>query len=237
MKKIINLKSLLFLTITFILFTPIGTILHEFGHIVVAKSLGYETTLHYGSMNYRNSNLNKKQIKIYNENKITIESNTYFNQKKEYEKGIDQLYINTLLVTIGGPLQTIITGFIGLLILFFRKKKINKSKLKLIDWLAIFLSLFWLRQVFNLLISVISELISPNGSYFGGDEKRISNLLNLWPGTTSVTLGIIGIVIFAFILIKRIPKQLKITFLLSGLLGGTLGFIIWMIILGPILLP
>ncbi|MDT0295702.1 hypothetical protein ACFQ3R_14905 [Mesonia ostreae] len=38
--------------IVFILFTAIGALSHEFGHIAVAKYLDYETELSYGSMNY-----------------------------------------------------------------------------------------------------------------------------------------------------------------------------------------
>ncbi|MGV6832650.1 MAG: hypothetical protein ACWA5P_13945 [bacterium] len=82
------------------------------------------------------------------------------------------------MAPIGGPLQTIITGIIGLII-FWRRKKINKNGLRLFDWLGVFLALFWLRQVFNLTISIFSELIKPDGSYFGGDEKKISELLIL----------------------------------------------------------
>lgn len=36
----------------FIVFTVIGTLSHEMGHIAIARILGYKTTLHYGSMNY-----------------------------------------------------------------------------------------------------------------------------------------------------------------------------------------
>ncbi len=37
------------------MFTVVGTLSHEYGHIVVAKYLGYETKLHYGSMNYEDT--------------------------------------------------------------------------------------------------------------------------------------------------------------------------------------
>ena len=39
----IDIKNLLILSLVFILFTAIGTVSHEYGHIIVAKSLGYET--------------------------------------------------------------------------------------------------------------------------------------------------------------------------------------------------
>ena len=51
MKISIDIKHLIYFSLGFVLFTIIGTVSHEYGHIIVAKSLGYETTLHYGSMN------------------------------------------------------------------------------------------------------------------------------------------------------------------------------------------
>lgn len=57
---------------------------------------------------------------------------------------------NALLVKIGGPLQTILTGTIGLLILLWRKYSIFINGMKPLDWLTTFLSLFWLREAFKM---------------------------------------------------------------------------------------
>jgi uncharacterized membrane protein len=82
-----------------------------------------------------------------------------------------------------------------------------------------------------------SEFINPNGSYFGGDEQKISMLLNLYPGTVSLILGGIGIAVTSYIVFKVIPNKLRLTFILSGLIGGVTGFILWMNIIGPKVLP
>ena len=224
------------LTVAFMLFTVIGTLSHEYGHVIVAQKLGYNTTLHYGSMNY-NSNLKDKITEIYIENKTEIDNETKFEQKTEFENGTKKLTSDNLLISIGGPLQTILTGIIGLSILFWQKEKRKKYDLKLIDWLAIFLSLFWLREAFNFLMSIGNELVKPNGSYFGGDEKMISELLNLPIGTISILLGTLGIAISTFIIVRIVPTKLRITFILSGLIGGISGYILWMNILGPKILP
>ena len=50
--KTLDPKLLLYLVLSFILATIVGTLSHEGGHIAAAKYYGYETTLHYGSMNY-----------------------------------------------------------------------------------------------------------------------------------------------------------------------------------------
>lgn len=233
----IDIKILLILSLAFILFTAIGTVSHEYGHIIVAKSLGYDTTLHYGSMNYDSSELNAKLIQIYNEYKTEIEHNLDFEKRTEYETGISKLKSNRLLVNLGGPLQTILTGALGLILLIWRRKQIHQRGLKMMDWLSVFLSLFWLREVFNLVMSVSQEIISPNGTWFGGDEKKISQSLELWPGTFPVLLGILGLILSIFVIFKIIPDKIRLTFILSGCIGGIVGFILWMYLIGPILIP
>lgn len=233
----IDITGLVLITIGFILFSIIGTVTHEYGHIVVAQSLGYKTTLHYGSMNYDNTALQDRVVNLYHDNKIQIENGIEFEQQSAYEKGRKKLTQDALLVRLGGPLQTMFTGVFGLLLLYWRRKKVNQLKLGLVDWLGVFLSLFWLREVFNVVTSIMSEIIRPNGSYFGGDEKRIAELLNIWEGTLSVLLGFIGLLVALVVIFRIVPKQLRLTFILGGLLGGITGFILWMYILGPLLLP
>ncbi len=94
-----------------------------------------------------------------------------------------------------------------------------------------------MREVFNLVTSVGSELISPNGTWFGGDELRISQGLNLWNGTVPIVLAIIGFVISIYAIFKILPEKIRLTFILSGLIGGISGFILWMNIIGPRILP
>lgn len=233
----IDIKNLFYFSLTFILFTIIGTLSHEYGHIIVAKYLGYDTSLSYGSMNYNNPDQNEKLTEIYNENKTAIHEGLDFKQKTEFDKGIDKLNSDSLLITIGGPLQTIVTGTIGLWFILLRRKTTERNGLKLIDWIAVFLSLFWLREVFNLVTSVGGGFVSPVGSYFGGDERYISVTLNLWPGTVSIILAVIGLLISLFIIFEIVPERLRLTFILSGLIGGISGFILWMNLIGPKILP
>jgi len=236
MKTQINIKLLISLSLTFILFTVIGTVSHELGHLTVAKYLGYNTTLHYGSMSYHSDRIEKLN-EIYKESKIAKENGREFEFGDEYTIGIEKLNRDRLIISLGGPIQTIITGLIGLVIILWRRKKIKIKGLAFVDWLAIFLCLFWLREVFNLVMSVSTEIISPNGSYFGGDEKKIAILLDLWPGIISIFWGVIGLIISLFVIFRVIPLQTRLTFILSGLIGGSVGFVLWMKVLGPGLIP
>jgi len=233
----IDIKLLLILIIAFIPFIVIVAISHEYGHITVAKFLGYETKLHYASMYYDDSELSNKIKEIYSHYKFEIEHDQNFSKKAEYESGVNKLNSDGLLISIGGPLQTIITGMIGFLILMWRRKSIYKSGLNFSDWLAVFLTLFWLREIFNLITSIGGEIISPNGTWFGGDELYISQSLNLWSGTISIILGIIGLTIITYITFKLLPKKIRLIFITSGFIGGIFGFILWVNIIGPKILP
>lgn len=250
MNSAIDIKSFIVLTITFILFTVIGTLSHEYGHIAVAKYFGYKTSLHYGSMDfYPKGYLQDKDLEAYQAltkdywnteyeswpDDVKEKATKYRNilQKRYWEEKSNK----GLLVIVGGPLQTILTGITGLIILYLRRKSIKIKGLKIIDWVAVFLGLFWLREIFNLVHSLGAEIISPNGRWFSGDEYYISKDLNLWSGTIPIVLGTIGLLISVYIVFKIVPKSLRLTFILSGLIGGLTGFIIWMDIIGPKILP
>jgi hypothetical protein len=250
MKILIDIKHLIFLSLAFVLFTIIGTVSHEYGHIIVAKSLGYETTLHYGSMNsYPKGYSNDKDViafKNLTKDYVDVKYDSWPKELKdkaqEYKNILEKRYWNEksnndLFITIGGTLQTTSTGTIGLLFLIWRRKIICKKGMRTLDWLVVFLSLFWLREVFNLVTSIGGELISPNGTWFGGDELYISRDLNLWSGTIPIILATIGTVIAIYVVFKIIPKKIRLTFILSGFVGAIMGFILWMHIIGPKILP
>jgi len=250
MKISIDIKHLIFISLGFVLFTIIGTVSHEYGHIIVAKSLGYETTLRYVSMSYYpkgySDDKDVKAFKNLTKDYVGIEYDSWPKEikekAKEYNNILEKRYWNEksnngLFITIGGPLQTTLTGTIGLLILIWRRKSIYKNGMKTLDWLVVFLSLFWLREVFNLVTSIGGELISSNGIWFGGDELHISQELNLWSGTIPIILATLGIAIAIYVIFKIIPKKIRLTFILSGIIGGIMGFILWMNIIGPKILP
>ena len=227
---------LFWFVLSFILFTVIGTLSHEYGHIIVAKFLGYETELHYGSMNWYNSHT-VQAGELYKEYQCEIENNLNFEKKQEYERYREKFQDDHFWISIGGPAQTILTGLIGLTIVFFRKKKIKPCGFQFMDWLAVFLSLFWLREVFNLVVGLASGLFSERKKYFGGDEAVISWYLDLPVGTLSIVLGVIALLISVYIIFRIVPFEKRCTFILGGFIGGISGFILWMQILGPILLP
>jgi hypothetical protein len=217
--------------------TVIGTISHEYGHILVAKSLGCETQLHYASATHRNSVLINRLNQILDENYTAFENKEDFAEKLEFENGMQKLKRDAFFITLGGPLQTMLTGTIGFFLLLFRKDKIKKEGLRAFDWLAVFMALFWLREIFILVYALPSYLIGKKIRWFGGDEYKISKYLELWPGTLSLVFGVLGLIVALIVVFKFVPKHLRITFIVSGLAGGGLGYFLWMYKLGPIILP
>jgi len=190
---------------SFIIATAVGTLSHEYGHYIVARSLGYKASIHYA---------------------YTDIDDTEFPGS-----------INSLWISVGGPLQTLLTGTIGLILLIAYKKSFKaRQELILGQWALVFITLFWLRQAINLIIWLVSYLFIKRFS-FGGDEIRIALKLGLPFWSLAITTGITGMIILYIVIFKFIPKQQRLTFVLSGIVGGMAGYILWLYLLGPALLP
>ncbi|WP_159800890.1 hypothetical protein [Flavobacterium sp. MK4S-17] len=228
------------LSFSFIAFTIIGTISHELGHAFIAKYLvGYEVNVSYASINYKVTELDEYTAR-YNRDKKYIEAETDSHQKNsflEYRNNIgEQISKNRFYILLGGPIQTTITGTIGILLLWFNRKKILKNKyLNFFEWLAVFFSFFWSRQVFNFLIFISQTIIGAQN--FHNDEFKISNYLNLSDWLVGFITFLIGLILLFWVTFVIIPANIRLTFIFLGITGSTLGWIIWMHWLGPNLLP
>lgn len=77
-----KIKFAIIIYISFIIFTIIGILSHEFGHFIVGRYLGSKTSIHYVSTSWGKSELYDKIIKIYTENKDAIDAKKEFSQKK-----------------------------------------------------------------------------------------------------------------------------------------------------------
>ncbi|MFC0605537.1 hypothetical protein [Winogradskyella pulchriflava] len=236
-------KFSILIALTFIVFTIIGTLSHEFGHIGVAKYFDYDTTLDYGSMNYfQKGYLEDEDLKKVNKLLENYDYKDYDNWPENIKLKFEALSLalnekypplkdnHVLAIAIGGPAQTILTSFVGLLILYMRRKQ-HKFGFKIIDWLAIILSLFIFRPAFNFFTGLYSAIMYSNTN-FNGDEFRISKLLgfNEW-FIPSIAL-ILGLIISLYVIFKIIPLKYRFSFLVSGFIGGILGYSIWFGFLG-----
>ncbi|MFK7747582.1 MAG: hypothetical protein AB8B65_04275 [Kordia sp.] len=221
--------------------TIIGTQTHELGHIAVAESLGYETTLSYGSMNYNFEGFAadadvitwRKMFETVDgyENFSAAEKIKANNLFKKIETKFPKPKNHSLYVTIGGPAQTILTCFIGLFILAYRSRN-REENFKIIDWVAVFMSLFILREVFNTVMAAGSYLIK-GANNFSGDEFRISTQLGFNQWTIPIMTAVLGAIIASFVIFMIVPRKYRFTFITAGFLGSIVGFILWFNYLGP----
>lgn len=229
-------RLFLYIFLGFIFCTIIGTLSHEGGHIAVAKYFGYKTRLSYGSMHWDQKADRASIHKLvgpYNEEACNGKP---FPGRAAFEEKRDEMRLKRFFVNLGGPLQTVLTGTIGFVILWYRRKKFPLN-FNIMDWTSVFLAFFWIRQPCNLLLSLTGRIFGGDRLWFGGDERKLSLYLKIPSGTISVFTGITGLLIVAYVMLVMIPKKHRATFVAAGVTGGVTGFILWMDYLGPHLLP
>ena len=242
MKKIIpfvwNTKSFFFLFFGFILFTIIGTLTHECGHYLASRFLGFKG----GKIGYAYTEIGendyttayRKAIKQYG---VEIANHSDFPGMKQFETDKDKSQRDWLLVGIAGPLETILTGSIGLIILIvYRNKFLNSDSLSPIQWMSILVTLFWLRGSFNLMTWLCTFLLTGK-KLIRSDEFFISMNLGLGPLTISILSAISGILVLLYVLFRIIPVRQRLTFLCAGFTGGIAGALLWLVFLGPKIMP
>ena len=136
------------------------------------------------------------------------------------------------IASAGGPLQTIVTGTLGLLALWwFRKRRVMDWK----TWIATLAALFWSRELFNLLKGLLDFALSGYGPTIG-DEYQLAAMLGWWRWSIQLPLGVIGLGVCCLV-VKWTPTDWRIPLIVGGIAGSLVGFAIWMKLLGPILLP
>jgi hypothetical protein len=204
-------KLFALLTLTFIACTVIGTLTHEAGHYLVAKGFGLSSSIHYA----------------------------YVPFSPEIDDIADpaQRAWTRLAIRIGGPLQTILTGCLGLFLL--RRSTVKRP----IDdmpsteqWIYIFLSLFWLRQMASLVVVAVQFFLLDHVSVTG-DEAQIALSLGLPTQMFNVITGCIGALVLWYIIFRHVPSSLRLTFMSAGLVGGGIGYYLWLERIGPFILP
>lgn len=102
--------------------------------------------------------------------------------------------------------------------------------------MIIFVALFWLRQLSNLFWIVVDYV--QTGKYSGrNDEIKLDRALH-WPDNTIIAItGICAAIVLLMVIFMFVPKKQRILFTLSGIVGGMLGFYLWLHSLGRIIMP
>lgn len=130
-----------------------------------------------------------------------------------------------------------LTGTLGMALLYYSRKSFrNTDSLSAVQWIPVFMSLFWLRQISNTFTWFLFYFI--NGRFgLRGDEIKLALFLGLPKWSVLCTTALAGIIMVSVVIFQFIPKKIRVTFLISGLLGGVLGHLFWLDLFGKILMP
>lgn len=232
-----NSRVFLSLLFGFVLCTIVGTVSHEGGHWVVSKYFGNTPKVHYASTSL---GFEAKAIEFetfYEKNKSKILSREESPEKEKFIAMSKNAQEERFLITLGGPVQTMLTGNIGFLILWFNRKEIyRKYNLTFKIWLSIFLSFFWSRQILNFICS-LDTVFEIERRVYRSDEPWLSQYLELPHWVFGLITCIVGILLLSWVFFKIVPIHQRLTFLLAGISGSALGWYLWMYKLGPFILP
>lgn len=204
-----DFKLSLFLILSFILFTAIGTVSHEMGHWIVAEVIGIDAKVNYYSTSFIGQSNDRTRL----------------------------LKVEDLAIYSGGPLQTMLVGSFGFLCLWKDRFLLyKKEKLDFKDWFFVLLALFWLRELANFVMWMISYY---NKGYFTNrmDEVRIAIKLGLPQGSIIGVLAFLSLIISLIVIFRFIPVSQRFSFIISGFFGGVLGYLIWLEWFGKYILP
>lgn len=218
-----KIKLFFILTIGFILFLIISTVTHELGHYFISKKFHNNPVLHYKST----SNIVGNKI-------IPIQDSLRFVKglselkKQDLRNRITRYRKEKVLTKFGGPLINILFGTLGFvcLLLFKSKKHFGLSR-----WFLMFTTLYWARQIVVFPMSIFFYL--KNGKVPSGDEEYISEYFSFPFFSMGLILFLVAALIITFSFLKHFNKSERRYWFFSGLVGGTIGIILWFVILGP----
>lgn len=211
------------LVLGIILFIIVSTISHEIGHYVISKMFYNNPSLHYKST--RNSVVNKI---IPLQDSLRFVKGLSHIKKQDLRNKIKKYRKEKVLIKLGGPLINMIIGTIGFLCLILLN---SKKHFELTRWIFMLATLFWARQFFIFPMSIFFYL--KNGHVPLGDEEYISEYFSLPFFSMGLSLFLISTIILSISFLKSFNKSEITTWFVSGIIGGSIGIILWFYILGP----
>lgn len=226
-----NFKFFLSIFIVFIAVAIIGMTLHENVRRITAVTLGYEG--HYckgwGQLLFSNEKLQQDFRAIREANNEAIKSYQFFMDKDKWDALVLRDRKDKAMIELSGLIFTFSLSMIGLMILFMRRKT-NLYRFKLIDWSAVFLSLFIVKEAVTSLQRI----------YFGRmlcDHAKLAEYFGIPVFESEWMLLIYSILFSALILLRFVPRNRLFLFLLAGIFGGLTGVILWLLFAGNMVFP
>lgn len=236
--KFYNVNLFLRAVLASITLTIIAILIQLFSFYPLAKFFSYEI-----SISYNQTGMCKKSEKdtiVERVNGYTIYKNGMnvdFIQKNKQIESVTQQKVEQVLIWSVAPTIFILLGTLGFVYLLKKnKQKFVPIDLSFKNWVAIFLSLFWLRELFLLLIYLF-VLIMKKEDLLIINEINIADTIEVSPLLILLPLGLIAIFICYTVIFIFIPKAQRSVFIFAQLLGCITGVLLWFKIIGPLLLP
>jgi len=231
-------KRLFFLLYIAIAVSTIGGILlHECGHWVAHRYYGNKSRISYASTKiYEPNEILRRLRSIEAEYPRETDNNLDFPLKKEYDTLAKEARREGIVMVAAGPFVTTCLVLIALLVLFGYHKKNDNNSLSLLQWFFVCLSLFCLRNIYDLIKSTISFSISRYKNIHG-DEFELADYLGWNPWSIPIVMTIISMVVICVVIFRIVPRRQQATFFFAGLLAELSVLYFWIILLGPKLMP
>ncbi len=212
------------LTLAFIITTQVGAILTEVVKKYTAHHLNYKT---YYDHRYGRSFFYSPQM----QSEFESVEKKYENNVKNYRAStkwnalVAKDTADFVRIELSGKLFICLVSAIGLAIFFYRRNK--KYNLSWKDWVAVLLGLFFMRDVVINSFDIIADSMICN-------EAKLWDPLQL-PFLLPVKIFVLlGLTLLCFVIYK-IPKNYRMTFIISGIAGSVSGCYAWLYFTGEFL--
>lgn len=201
--------------IVFFIAAIVGTLAHECGHALVGEMVGFKTSVHYQYTNCENCL-----------EKFNAANNSAL--MHEFKR-------NRVLFTWGGPLQTILTGFTGIigLLVVHRKQQIDAYNIK--HLLLLTLSFFISRNVFNE-VFFWSKYLTTKELPYRCDECKLLEHYHVNPVTGHTLILLVSSAILCWVTFVLLKKH-RLQFIIWGGTGSLSGGLLWLYVIGKYIMP
>ncbi len=238
MKHFINSNPFLFLMIAFFFFSLTAILIQLVAFVPVAKYFSYDISVSYNATGLCKSHIEETFIeRLYKQYAYEIDNNLEFSNKSQLLKFEKKQNLELLLIDGIAPLICIVLGILGFVYLLKKRNSYNVTDFSFKQWIAVFLSLFWLRWLLLLVVYIIFIGFNKKDTSLIINETNIAYTFNISPLFILVPLGLAGALICCITIFIFLPKAYRSMFLVAGITGSIVTLLLWFKLVGTLLLP
>lgn len=211
------LKKLITYTLAFFIAVQVGEITVEYSKVYFAELFGYDAYYEkaFGRLFFYNAETQNEIKEIYNSKNLNFDNKFSDN---EFKTITDKNTFYLAIIEYFGIFLTLIITITGIRWRYFRIKK-NKDFTK-IDIMPLMLSFFFLREPIIVLWHHINKILLCN-------DKMKWEIIGLNPYIYFYLFYLLSVILIVYILFKLVPKNDRIIFIISGLIGSIIGIYLY----------